>query len=181
MMVSSSLDSSSEEEGEMVNAQILKQLQVMNKRLEEVEQQVASGKSTQHKKSKDMLKLSKTSCCNCDKSKGLCCSGNISATSFDESDIPDITYLRSSKSVKKQVDQKLSQLERDSHLQGNCSSQKIKSKGGGVEVLVEKKVAWPHDVILRGTTKQRVTYDQLSLPQFVQGFVKIFWLRVTAR
>ena len=31
-------------------------------------------------------------------------------------------------------------------------------------------MAWPQDSILAGTTKQRVTYDQLTLVQFVQGF-----------
>ena len=41
-----------------------------------------------------------------------------------------------------------------------------------MDVMVEKRVAWPHDIILRGNSRQRVTYDQLSLTQFVQGFSK---------
>ena len=44
--------------------------------------------------------------------------------------------------------------------------------GGGVDVLVSKKVAWPHDNVLRVVTRQRVTYDQLSLTQFIQGFTR---------
>ena len=49
----------------------------------------------------------------------------------------------------------------------------MKSKSGGpVEVTVNKKVAWPHEHILGGLNHQCVTYDQLSLTQFIQGFVK---------
>ena len=49
----------------------------------------------------------------------------------------------------------------------------MKSKrGGGVDVLVSKKVAWPHDNVLGGVTRQQVTYDQLSLTQFIQGFTR---------
>ena len=39
-------------------------------------------------------------------------------------------------------------------------------------VIVRKKVAWPHKSILGGPSRQRVCYDQLSLPQFVQGFTR---------
>ena len=36
----------------------------------------------------------------------------------------------------------------------------------------QKKVAWPHDSVLGGVTRQRMTYDQLSLTQFIQGFTR---------
>ena len=38
--------------------------------------------------------------------------------------------------------------------------------------MVAKKVAWPHDNVLGGVTRQRVTYDQLSLTQFIQLFTR---------
>ena len=41
-----------------------------------------------------------------------------------------------------------------------------------MEVVVNKKVAWPYEHILGGLSHQWVTYDQLSLTQFIQGFVK---------
>ena len=41
-----------------------------------------------------------------------------------------------------------------------------------MEVTVQKKVAWPHEHTLGGQTRQRVTYGQLTMPQFVKGFVK---------
>ena len=40
-------------------------------------------------------------------------------------------------------------------------------------MLVKKKVAWPHEAILGGATRDRLSYDQLSMSQWVQGFCKI--------
>ena len=37
---------------------------------------------------------------------------------------------------------------------------------------VKNKVLWPHEAILGGANRQRVTYDQLSLTQWVQRFCK---------
>ena len=48
----------------------------------------------------------------------------------------------------------------------------VKKGGGNVEVSVKNKVLWPHEAILGGSNRQRVTYDQLSLTQWVQGFCK---------
>ena len=45
-------------------------------------------------------------------------------------------------------------------------------RGDAVDVVVCHKVPWPHEHILGGPTRQRVTYDNLSLTQFVHGFVK---------
>ena len=39
-------------------------------------------------------------------------------------------------------------------------------------MTVQSKVVWPHERILGGHTRQRLTYDQISMAQFVQGFVK---------
>ena len=37
---------------------------------------------------------------------------------------------------------------------------------------VKHKVHWPHEAILSGTARQRDTYDQLTLTQWVQGFCR---------
>ena len=52
--------------------------------------------------------------------------------------------------------------------------QQLSQKGGGgaVDVLVSRKVLWPHEAILGGQIRQHLSYDQLSLTQFVQGFSK---------
>ena len=55
-------------------------------------------------------------------------------------------------------------------MMGGC---KLKSKrGGNVDVTVKARVAWPHKPILGGSSRQRVTYDQLTLTQWVQGFCR---------
>ena len=37
---------------------------------------------------------------------------------------------------------------------------------------VKHKVHWPHEAIFGGTARQRVTYNQLTLTQWVQGFCR---------
>ena len=44
--------------------------------------------------------------------------------------------------------------------------------GGAVEILVKNKVAWPHEAILGGANHTRVTYDQLNITQWIQGFCR---------
>ena len=39
-----------------------------------------------------------------------------------------------------------------------------------MDVSVKNKVCWPYEAILGGLNRQMVTYDQLSLTQWVQGF-----------
>ena len=78
-----------------------------------------------------------------------------------------MSVIRASSDVQRRADERIAQIERTSQSQGN-STPKIQ-KGGGGGVLVSKKVAWPQDTILGGSTKQRLTYDQLTITQFVQG------------
>ena len=163
-----------------VQTQILRQLQKVSERLDTVEQRVAENgpavtsleKQSKGKRRKDMQKLSSTSKhSKCTVYQNVKSKHVISDESSDDTEIPDICELRSSKRVQKKVDDRISQLERSTSSQGTGS--KIKSKrGGNIDVFVEKKVAWPQDVILGGANRQRVSYDQLSLTQFVQGFVR---------
>ena len=51
---------------------------------------------------------------------------------------------------------------------------KLKSlRGGSVEVLVSNRVKWPHEYVLSGSSKERTTYDQMSVVQWVAGFCRI--------
>ena len=54
----------------------------------------------------------------------------------------------------------------------NTGDNKIKSQGGGVDVFVKHRVKWPHKFVLSGSTKERVSYDQLSIVQWVGGFCR---------
>ena len=86
--------------------------------------------------------------------------------------MPDLAHIRASQSIQKQIDRSIAKLSK-TQCEGNDNSQKLKSKRGGpVDVIVQKKVSWPHEHILGGQNRQRLTYDQITMPQFVQGFVK---------
>ena len=158
--------------GQGVQLQILAELRSMSARLEAVEGQV--GQKDVNRKPKG-LKLSsctksKTSVKKCDSSSSE--QSQNSESSDDDTKIPELSYIRSSRDVQKQIDRSLAKLSKKQS-EGNDGSKKLKSKRGGpVEVTVQEKVAWPHEHILGGQTRQRVTYDQLTMPQFVQGFVK---------
>ena len=39
--------------------------------------------------------------------------------------------------------------------------------------MVANRVKWPHEYVLSGVSKERVTYDQLSVTQWVAGFGRI--------
>ena len=50
---------------------------------------------------------------------------------------------------------------------------KIKSqRGGSVDVFVTNRVKWPHEYVLSGQTKDRITYNQLSSIQWMTGFCR---------
>ena len=41
---------------------------------------------------------------------------------------------------------------------------------GGVDVFVKNRVKWPREYVLPGSIKEKVSYDQLSVVQWVAGF-----------
>ena len=177
-----SVDTSSEEEEEnAVQLQILAELKRVNARLDAVEDKVennsnggARPKERQSKKEQSKLS-SKYSGTHCEKVSSK--KKNVVVKSDSESDsdssIPDLHVLRNSEIIQRKVDARLRELEVINETSGMHLSTKLKSKRGGpVDVYVKHKVAWPHEAILGGTNRSRVTYDQLTLSQWVQGFCK---------
>ena len=52
-------------------------------------------------------------------------------------------------------------------------SNKVKSqRGGQVDVFVRTRVKWPHEFVLSGSSKERTSYDQLTMPQWMAGFCR---------
>ena len=172
---SDSEDESSMEEGGQLDMQqkILSELQKVSSRLQVVESKVASGQG-HSRRIKDGQKLSTVKQCkkrNCQKS---CCvkTSSSSDSSDDDTVLPNLSHIRASKVIQKQIDRSIAKLAKN-QCEGNENSQKLKSKRGGpVDVIVQQKVSWPHEHILGGQNRQRLTYDQITMPQFVQGFVK---------
>ena len=54
------------------------------------------------------------------------------------------------------------------------TDQKIKSqRGGSVDIFVENRVKWPHEFVLSVPLKERVSYNNLTILQWVAGFCRI--------
>ena len=53
------------------------------------------------------------------------------------------------------------------------SDNKIKSqRGDQVDVFVKNRIKWPHEFVLAGSQKERVSYDQLTMGQWMAGFCR---------
>ena len=148
-----------------VQQQILVQLQRVNNRLDNMDDEMAEVKRcTGQTKKMSSLSLAQ---------KASKADSSDSDSSSDESLVPSLSHLKSARDIQRQVDNRLRELEECSFTPKGQGKQKFKSKrGGNVDILVHKKVAWPDDTILGGNSKQRVSYDQLSWSQWVQGFVR---------
>ena len=86
----------------------------------------------------------------------------------DEFLLPSISTLKQSQQIQKQVDERVKQLQTINE-QGKFKSQ----RGGSETVYVKKEVPWPHNFALGGSKKSRISYDALSLSQWVAGFTEI--------
>ena len=117
-----------------VQLQILAELKRMSARLETVEGQVGQQKSANSKGKAKKHKLS-----SCVKTKKVVKQSDSSSSesseslesSEDETRVPALSYIQSSKDVQKQIDRSIAKLSRK-QLESNDTSQKLKSKKGGV-------------------------------------------------
>ena len=83
--------------------------------------------------------------------------------------IPPPSWLREEARIQEAVQTRLR------HLADNVrpSMNKLKSqRGGAIDVFVNHKVRWPHEFVLSGQNKDRVTYNQLSPDQWMAGFCR---------
>ena len=96
--------------------------------------------------------------------------GIATETNGTESVVPSLGYLRGNESLQSQVDKRLAELERinETATKGRNKSQ----RGGPGEVSLKRMVDWPQNFILTGSRKNRPTYDDLTLTQWVAGFVR---------
>ena len=156
-------------DGQRVQLQILQQLEKVTKRLEKVEDRMTTVSPPQKLSTSKLSTSSVMSSVRKVKSKRKSC---VYTDSSSDSDTPSLDVLRSPQ-LQKRVDRRIRELTHSSHCTGTDSCEKFKSKrGGNVDVTVKKKVAWPHETILGGASRQRINYDQLSLTQWVNGFCK---------
>ena len=87
-----------------------------------------------------------------------------------ESVVPSLGYLRENESVQSEVDKHLAELERlnETATRGRLKSQ----RGGPSDFSVKRMVDWPPNFILTGSRKTRPTYHDLTITQWVSGFVR---------
>ena len=84
-------------------------------------------------------------------------------------DLPPPDKLREEARIQLEVQNRLKQLAE----QAKPGNEKIKSqRGGSVEVFVKNRVKWPHEFVLSGQNKDRLSYNQLSPIQWVAGFCR---------
>ena len=114
-----------------LQALILKELQRVHHRLDDVEAKVQNSRR-RNRNSKDCSKLSSSKYLSnndvkCKKSRKC---QSSSETSSDEELLPPLSVLKSSREIQNKVDARISEIESHSKVQGNESS-KLKSKRGG--------------------------------------------------
>ena len=149
-----------------INSQILSQLSALGARLDSMENSIKKPV----KKTNDASKIKKS------KSKprvnGVQSSQEVGAAPSSAPVpryIPPPSRLREEARIQEEVQTRLR------HLAHNVKPgmTKLKSqRGGAVDVFVNHKVRWPHEFVLSGQNKDRVTYNQLSPIQWMAGFCR---------
>ena len=89
---------------------------------------------------------------------------------FNFPSIPPLADIRQNAKIQQKVDQRIKELQQLSH---PGMDTKIKSlRGGTVDIFVKHRFKWPHEHVLAGNTKERVSYDQLTMGQWMNGFCR---------
>ena len=152
-------------EQQHINTQILSQLSALGARLDSMEN---SMKKTV-KKTNDVTKIKKS------KTKARVNGAQVASQEVGAAppsvhvphSIPPPSRLREEARIQEEVQSRLR------HLADNVKPGMTKLKlqrGGSVDVFVNHKVRWPHEFVLSGQNKDRVTYNQLSPVQWMAGF-----------
>ena len=142
----------------VINSQILQQLQQIGKRLDKIEGDAC-------KKTSDKSKIKKTKV---KQQQVVNTTVKQQPKAFVDHKLPTLQSVKEDALIQLKVEQRLQKL---TDLAKTGMNSKLKSqRGGNVEVMVKNRIKWPHEYILSGLSKERVTYDQLSVTQWVAGF-----------
>ena len=166
---------------ESINKQILSQLSALGDRLATLEKSTVQ----KCKKSADVKKIKNR------KQKNTIDSGSITqvggapvtqgqasllglnnlqgltSVSGSNPTVPPPSLLRQEARIQQEVQQRLQDLAK------NVTTGRVKSqRGGPVDFFVAHRVKWPHEYVLSGQNKDRVSYNQLSPVQWMSGFCR---------
>ena len=132
----------------------MSQLDAIGKRLTVIESKSASPAKP---KAKKLTKKKRTA------------SSSLKPSSVEEaSNVPSLHTLRNDRSIQDQIQDRLREL---SGIDKRGTDKKIKSQR--VDIFVKERVKWPHEYVLAGNTKDRITYNQLNITQWMAGFCRI--------
>ena len=144
----------------LINQGILSQLDAIGKQLSVIENSASVASSN--------VKNSDSACGSITASSSIPCSSQEDTM---HAKLPDLHSIRHNKLIQEQVEERIRQL---SNSDKKGTDLRIKSqRGGSVDIYVKEKVKWPHEYVLAGSTKDRVTYNQLNITQFMAGFCRI--------
>ena len=96
-------------------------------------------------------------------------SAGIDTETTAESVVPSLGFLRNNVSVQAEVNKRLAQL---AQMNETATKGRLKSRGGPGDITVKRIVDWPQNFILTGSRKTRPSYDDLTMAQWVSGFVR---------
>ena len=87
-----------------------------------------------------------------------------------ESVVLSLGYLRSNESMQVEVNKRLAEL---AQINETATKGRLKSQRQGPgDITVKRIVGWPQNFILMGSRKTRPSYDDLTMTQWVSGFVR---------
>ena len=160
--------SAAAEEQNLINQAILEQLSNISNRLDKIE-------STNAKKTSDKSKIKSSKNTQRNKSATQTVTTPVAqqqpvAANFTSApmSLTDLQAIRQDAQLQARVDSRLKEL---ADLANTGMTSKLKSqRGGPVEVIVKNRVKWPHEFVLTGVNKERISYDQLSVTQWMAGF-----------
>ena len=151
---------------EVINQQILLQLSSISKRLDNIEQKSV-------KKTADRSKIKKSRGQKQAQSVQTPVALTHGHTTVDTNAvneiIPTLESVKQNSYIQAQVEQRLKQI---AAMSETGTENKIKSQRGSVKVMVKNRVKWPHEYVLTGASKERVSYDNLTAVQWMAGFCR---------
>ena len=138
----------------LINQKILSQLDAIGKRLTVIETKSASPAKP---KAKKLTQKKRTA------------SSSLKHSSVEEvSNMPNLHTLQNDRLIRDQIQDRLREL---SGVDKRGTDLKVKSqRGGAVNIFVKERVKWPHEYVLGGNTKDRITYNQLNITRWMAGF-----------
>ena len=169
-------DSNFQETQTLVNQQILSQLTAISDRLQKLEDKPVKKTADKSKvKGSRVVKPQKSTCVNKSNSthaeKSTPTMTTESLPHVSTAHIPSLEYIRANNQIQCSVEERIKELQQLA--KSGMSENKIKSqRGGSVDVFVKHRVKWPHEFVLAGSQKERVSYDQLSMGQWMAGFCR---------